>query len=370
LENRATVTASDSLTSVTKQGSDSNFVAPFLVRISLVKDQIIPLAAIGESVTYQIVVTNTGMATLTDVAIVDTISPVVTGAATEQPAGFGAPVVSQVAGGTRYVWSGSGLTFYPGNSLTFTVTGTIGSLSTDTVISNTAYAWVASVCYDISKLSNGVSTTILVPSAVEAVCAASPRAISMSMVRISFTITNSGAGAIASTMVVDTLPAGFAFVSATGSYSQVGDIVVWDVGAVGPGASVTVSMMCQAPVIGATGWVVNESHATYSDGADKTAFAAPVTIDLLPELAMRVPPLPLHRPFYAGGMLVFTAVPGGSDVSVETLGGTELWKVTTAGLTTVQWNGLDSDGIALPIGTYVWKTQVGATLYQGQFEVD
>ncbi|MEK7767340.1 MAG: hypothetical protein AAB368_14005, partial [bacterium] len=59
---------------------------------SLVQLPVAP--GIGEPVTYRIVVTNTGGATLTSVTVVDTVAAAVWGQAEEHPAAFAAPVIT------------------------------------------------------------------------------------------------------------------------------------------------------------------------------------------------------------------------------------------------------------------------------------
>jgi uncharacterized repeat protein (TIGR01451 family) len=98
----------------------------------------------GGPVTYRLIVTNAGTATITDLGVTDTVSPVLHPAglplAADQPAPFVAPAVAQAAGGTRYVWSGTGLAFAPGMSYTFTLTGTVGVVYAATAVSNTFFA--------------------------------------------------------------------------------------------------------------------------------------------------------------------------------------------------------------------------------------
>src|SRR5262245_65298145 len=73
---------------------------------------------IGQPVTYAIVVTNAGAATVAYLMVVDTVASQVTGVSTAEPAGFGAPAATGVPGGTRYVWNATGLTFGPGQTYT------------------------------------------------------------------------------------------------------------------------------------------------------------------------------------------------------------------------------------------------------------
>src|SRR5207244_286780 len=62
--------------------------------------------AIGSAVSYQLVVTNTGSATIQGVTVADTIAPIIVGATAMEDASFATPVVTQLAGtGSLFVWS-------------------------------------------------------------------------------------------------------------------------------------------------------------------------------------------------------------------------------------------------------------------------
>src|SRR6185503_20041885 len=80
----------------------------------------------GEPVTYNFIVTNTGTATLTSLTVFDTIAPQVTGA-TGYAAGMPTPVITQVApSGTLFSWTNVPVTMAPGQTFTFTISGTVG----------------------------------------------------------------------------------------------------------------------------------------------------------------------------------------------------------------------------------------------------
>jgi hypothetical protein len=106
---------------------------------------------VGAPVTYTIVVANVGGATITNLTVVDTVSPVVVGAAAGTPAGWAAPVANGGASGTMFVWTGAGLTFYPGTSTTFTISGNYGVVCTATQVSNTSYGMGGNVCTQVNR---------------------------------------------------------------------------------------------------------------------------------------------------------------------------------------------------------------------------
>ena len=114
-------------------------IQPPVASLSVVKLQTPAAPVTGGPVSYRIVMTNTGSATLDNVSIMDTLQAVITAVTTDQPAGMGLPVVADAGSGTRYVWTSAGLTFLPGQSLTVTITGTVGTVAVPTAVSNTAY---------------------------------------------------------------------------------------------------------------------------------------------------------------------------------------------------------------------------------------
>jgi len=63
------------------------------------------------------------------------------------------------------VWSASGLTFAPGATYTFTVTGTVGSVSKDTALANTVAVVGAFACAVVPVSTNTVSSVLPGPPA-------------------------------------------------------------------------------------------------------------------------------------------------------------------------------------------------------------
>ncbi len=149
-------------TSVTGAPTSFTAIGPVTaLGVSLAQTPAAP--APGAPVTWRIVVANAGTATLASLTVVDTLSGFVNGAATTQPAAFGAPVVTPVGGGARYVWSATGLTLTPGASYTFTITGTMANVRDDAVVSHTAVAAGVSACAAASAASNTITFTLTAP---------------------------------------------------------------------------------------------------------------------------------------------------------------------------------------------------------------
>ncbi|MEK7767338.1 MAG: hypothetical protein AAB368_13995, partial [bacterium] len=124
----------------------------------------------GAAVTYRITVENTGTATLSSLAVTETISPLLVDVVSDGPAayGFGSPAVTSLApSGTRYVWSGTGVP--PGAVLTFTITGLVSATCAPVTVSNTPLvdaAWgctataFAAASLDFTTTPAGVAYTV------------------------------------------------------------------------------------------------------------------------------------------------------------------------------------------------------------------
>lgn len=163
----------------------------------------------GDPVTYQLVVTNTGSATLVNATIVDTIPGFIVNQSADQPVEMGVPLVSQVAGGTRYVWSASGFTLSPTGSFTFTVSGNIGVVCVPTAISVTAFADASASCGGAQIVSNpvgseaGPATGSITVAAVQS----PPGPGTGQPVTWQIVVTNAGSATLTSLTVMDTIAA-------------------------------------------------------------------------------------------------------------------------------------------------------------------
>ena len=253
----------------------------------------------GQAVSYSVIVTNAGSATITNLVIVDTVSPVVVGAVAGTPAGWASPVVTSVASGTLFAWTGSGLTFYPGTTTTFTISGSIGVVCAATQVSNTGFAIAASACSTTVLVTNAVGVLVPAPTigmSVAKVLLTSP-AQRGDPVGYRIVVTNTGTSTVVSLTVVDTLApqvvavtttaTGFALPAVADSTSGAGTVYAWSgTGlAMGPGASFTFTITGQlgfsiAPVtVGNTVFVgvadaCGAAAGTAASGTFTTATAA------------------------------------------------------------------------------------------------
>jgi uncharacterized repeat protein (TIGR01451 family) len=79
------------------------------------------------------------------------------------------------------------------------------------------------------------------------------------------TVTNlQSLGVTHNVIVSDTLPAGTNFITATGSYSRIGDVITWDIGTLGASASADVQLGVLVP-FSSTGTIINALYGAVSD---------------------------------------------------------------------------------------------------------
>jgi uncharacterized repeat protein (TIGR01451 family)/fimbrial isopeptide formation D2 family protein len=172
----------------------------------------------GTPVTYTIIVTNTGIGTITSLTVTDTVSPVLTDQNSSQPTTMGAPTVTQTTGGTQYVWSSSGLAMSPGTSYTFTIAGSAGGAWGDPVITNTAFVTALSACTATRMFTGVVSFTMMPPAppsgtvAISATKMQFPASVGYASsgdpVFYAVTVANTGDATITSLTLVDTVSPG------------------------------------------------------------------------------------------------------------------------------------------------------------------
>src|SRR6185436_16175730 len=185
-----------------------NFVisAP-VANLSVVKRQTTPASLPGDPVTYSVIVTNVGTATLTSLTVFDTISPVVTGA-TGYATGFPTPVISQVAGGgTLFAWTGVPVTMAPGVTYTFTISGLAGVVCASTTVGNTAFVAASSACSATFMSASSPTFTLPAPTLTYTVqkLAVVPSPLTGQPVKYLIVVTNTGGTTLTNLTLWDTL---------------------------------------------------------------------------------------------------------------------------------------------------------------------
>ncbi|MEK7476764.1 MAG: FlgD immunoglobulin-like domain containing protein [Candidatus Coatesbacteria bacterium] len=224
-------------------------VAGPAVAITVTDTQSVPSPGTGAPLAYTIQVTNTGSATVTSMTVVDTVSPLVTGVVAAQPGAFGAPVVTSVAGGTRYEWSATGLALAPGGVYTFSLTGAVGVVCGPVAVGNTAFVEAQTSC-GVTRLASNVTGFTLAPPGVSVAMVRSRAPASPQpggSVSYTLIVQNTGAATLADLTVTDTLAAGVTFGSESSvpalAHSAAGPVHTWS-GALTltPGMTVTVTI--------------------------------------------------------------------------------------------------------------------------------
>ena len=142
VNNIAQVTAGNGIgkaVALTKQTSFT--VSPVPPDLRVTQTLSTPSPVSGGTVKYLVTVVNTGTKPITNLTVIDTLSPVIMNVGTVEPSGFGKPTIVSIAGtGSRFVWTATGLNLLPGQSLTITITGTVGTVDEATTVSNHAGA--------------------------------------------------------------------------------------------------------------------------------------------------------------------------------------------------------------------------------------
>jgi len=126
---------------------------------------------------------------------------------TDSPPVFPGPLVTSVTTGTRYVWSGTGLNMSPGESFTFTITGTVGFVCSMATVSNTAYVVGKSFWSELGMYSNAAEGMIQPPVAGIAAQKTQTPALPTigGPVTYRIVVANTGSATLASLTVVDTI---------------------------------------------------------------------------------------------------------------------------------------------------------------------
>jgi uncharacterized repeat protein (TIGR01451 family) len=248
-----------------------NVVTPQAVTI--VKKQYPADLTIGGPVTYLTVVTNVGAGTITNLKVIDTVSPVVSITGADQPAGYWWLATDAAPSGTRveYYQSGGPVDMAPGVSWTFTLTGMVQLVCSDTMVSNTAYAEAGFG----SGLSNAVGATVRAPtrsiSVVKNQFPASPAPLTP--VTYLIVVANTGEATLNEMIVVDSVspsvtgittsqPAFFGAPVIT--QGATGTLYAWGAAGpfFGPGTTFTITMTGTAGVVDTPEQVSNTAYAT------------------------------------------------------------------------------------------------------------
>lgn len=218
VSNKAVVVArSQCFTAAEQSNTVSATVTPPVTSLSVVKSLSPSDPPTGGPVTYRIVVTNTGTATVANVDVVDSLTTLLYAVTTSQPSVFGPPQITPIKSGGfffkktigwRYRWSASGLAMPPGASFTFTITAAVGLVCSPATIVNSADVWTQGPCGPYFQRSNTVSFTATPPVSSLTIAKTLSPAAPLPGGPLTYTILvgNTGQGPLGGVSVVDTVP--------------------------------------------------------------------------------------------------------------------------------------------------------------------
>jgi uncharacterized repeat protein (TIGR01451 family) len=255
----------------------------------------------GDPFMYEITVFNSGTATVTNLIVSDTISPVIFSATAYGPTGLPTPSVSQTGSGTLYAWNVTNGFLVPGASYTYTIAGTVGIVCTQTIVANTAYvsAFAAECAVTSTRMFTnrtefGLMEPVLTLAVVKSQSTPNPK--TGEPMTYTIQVLNAGGATLDNLVVVDTLPPQMTGITTTQSapfappvvtsVPGVGTRYVWSV-PVGlnmtPGVSHTFQMDGITGLVCATTPLSNAaSAATYTPCSATTVISAAVTATIAP----------------------------------------------------------------------------------------
>ena len=205
VNNTATVTSDGIDSNTTNNTDDVDIAVTRSAVLTISKTDTPDPVNVGGALTYEILVTNTGPSTATNVAISDTI-----------PAGLTVTNVTTTAGTAGEaggVVTGSVPTLAVSGSVTITISATVAAGFSGTTITNTATAQAD----EATQVSANTDTTVnpQVDLVITKTDSADP-VTRGNQLTYTLNVTNNGPSGATNVEVVDTLPAGVTFSSATG----------------------------------------------------------------------------------------------------------------------------------------------------------
>jgi len=257
-------------------GAFFDLAAPVMPSITARKSFSPARPAYKVPVTYQLVVTNNGLATLTDLLVTDTLPASVAFVSEAHPAGL---TFSNSSG--LVSWAGP-VSVAPAKTLTITVTGT--NLCYTGSVSNSAWVVASNACGSDSALS-ATAYDIVTPlpafSVAKVAVPAAPK--NGDIVRYRIVVTNTNAATITDVSIADTLPGEFLYLSeahpAGMAFTANGSLVSWDGSGLvlGPGKALTVTATgvaswCLSGSVSNTAWAYAGNACAMGEGIDEADF--------------------------------------------------------------------------------------------------
>ncbi|WP_156810381.1 COG1361 S-layer family protein, partial [Nitritalea halalkaliphila] len=251
-----------------------------LANLAIMKRSDTPVAIAGENLAYTITVTNNGPSDAQEVVVTD-------------PIPVGTSFVSADMGGMLengiVTWNVGALP--AGETVTLSLVVLVdANLADGTIISNIARVESPTdpdtpkeSDPDETPVDNGNRAMLMLEKS------APMTVIAGNNLTYSFTLTNTGAGPARNVEVRDRIPAGVNFVSASMGGSLDGEEVVWSLGELAAGASVTLTLEVMVPANVAMGTVIsNTAQAASPDDVNSpvNSNGVDVTVETLANLAI------------------------------------------------------------------------------------
>lgn len=267
-------TANVSSTTADPNGANNTATANTVVNtadLAVAKSDTPDPVAAGSNISYTLTIVNNGPASASNVTLSDSVPANTTFVSMVQTSG---PAFTLTTGPATE--SATIATFAPGASATFTLVVNVNAGASGT-ITNTATATSASTD-PIPGNNSATATTTITPSTADlAISKTSGSGVVTPGTNVTYTITvtNGGPATATGVSVVDTLPAGVTFVSATpsqGTCSGTGPVTC-SLGSLTNGATATISLVVQSAATGGsiTNTATVSSTTTDPNPANNTA---------------------------------------------------------------------------------------------------
>jgi uncharacterized repeat protein (TIGR01451 family) len=321
-------------------------------------------ANVGDTITYTIVVSNSGPANATNVEILDTIPSGISNPTWTATADSGVVNMPGSGTGNISILPAAALDIPAGKSVTIHVTGIVAASAAGQTLTNTV---VVSGSGDVNTGNNTATDTTNVTPQVDLHVTKSSTSPVVPGADVTYTIvvTNNGPIGVSGANVTDVLPAGTTFVSATGNATHSGGNVSFTTGNLANGASetFTVTLAVSPTLVGTlsnTATVsppsgVIDSNPSNNSATDVDPLVPTVDLQLLKttKLTQAIPGLPVTYtievtnvgPSFASGATVTDTLP--LTLSDAT------WDVTYTGANAggpLKGSGNISTQIDLPVG--------------------
>ena len=174
------------------------------------------------------------------------------------------------------------------------------------------------------------------------------------------TVKNVGTDTAFGVRIVDTIPAYFYAVDPVVS----GSVVSWDIGTLDIGASVTVTLTIKSVRQEANRTVTMQASASSLNGNGIAMATVKDSDTVVLEMKLAEPkvyPTPFNPAKAVGGVLKFTELPDGSTVTIYTLTGAEVIKLSGVKNHWLVWPGINKEKEQVAAGMYLYMIEMPAS---------